>query len=121
MRAPGHLKPRFKRRIQQGIAIRRLHRINTTQVGIVCLHLLLDRVALAALPAIQAQHSMQAAVQFDHIVAAGLIVQGIDVLRDQSADPATLLQRRQRLMRGIRSGLTHARPAEHRSRPITPA
>jgi hypothetical protein len=121
VRAARGLKACFEGRIEQGIAVRRLHRIDAGQVRVLRLHQLLDRIALAALGAIQAQHPVQAAVQFNHVMAAGLIVQGIDVLRDQSADLALALHRGQCLVGDVRLGLAHTRPAEHGPRPIAAA
>jgi len=62
---------------------------------------------------------MDAAVQFDDIAAAGLLVQAIDVLGHDHAQIARLLQLRQRPMRGIGRSLRQARPAQHAARPVT--
>ena len=120
-RAVWHLKACFECRVKQRVTVRRLHCIDAGQIRILLFHQLLNRIAIAALATIQTQHAVQAAVQFDHIMTAGLIVQSVDVLRDQAADPAMPLQTGQRLMRCIRLRLTHPRPAQHRPRPVAAA
>ncbi|MNL38732.1 hypothetical protein D3C87_1609670 [compost metagenome] len=114
----GYLKACFERRIQQRIAIRGLHRINPGQVRVLRFHQALDRIALAALPAVQAQHPVQAAVKFDHVMAASLVVQGIDILGDQPANLPGALQAGQGFVGLVRPRLAHPWPAEHRPRPI---
>ncbi|MNN56783.1 hypothetical protein D3C81_1717330 [compost metagenome] len=59
-------------------------------------------------------------MQFDHVMTAGLVVQGVDVLGDQAADPPGALQAGEGVVGHVRLCLTHPRPAQHRSRPVTP-
>src|SRR5450830_77384 len=64
---------------------------------------------------------MQAAVQLDHILATGLVMQRVDVLRDQPADMLAVLQGGQRQVRLVWLRNAHPWPAQHRPRPITAA
>ncbi|RMR17339.1 hypothetical protein ALP91_00828 [Pseudomonas savastanoi pv. glycinea] len=82
-------------------------------------HLLLNIRPLAALLTIQAQYTVQAAVQLDDVLASGLTVQCINVLGDQSADGIFNLQCSQCPMRGIGLRRANTRPAQHRPRPVT--
>lgn len=66
-----HLKPRLKRRIQQRVAIRCLHRVHPGQIRILRCHQLLDRIPFAAFSAVQAQHPVQAGVKLDDVMVAG--------------------------------------------------
>ncbi|GAB0081908.1 hypothetical protein TOC8172_16150 [Pseudomonas syringae] len=86
MRAFGHLETGFVGGVQQGVTIGCLGRMHIGQVQIVRQHLLLNGRTVAALLTIQAQHAVQAAVQLDNVLAAGLGVQRIDILRDQPFD-----------------------------------
>ncbi|MCY1423255.1 hypothetical protein D9M71_389630 [compost metagenome] len=105
-------------RVEQGVAIRRLYRVDAGQVGVAGFHQALDRVALAKPAAIEAQHPVQTAVEFDHVMAAGLVVQGVDVLGDQPADLSRALQPGQAVVGHVRLRQAHPWPAEHRPRPI---
>ncbi|MNP23781.1 hypothetical protein D3C76_1165020 [compost metagenome] len=120
MRAERNLEACLEGRVEQGVAVRGLHCVHACEVGVLGFHQLLDRIALAASCAVQAQYPVQAAVKFDHIMAAGLVVQGIDVLRDQAADPSRALQAGQGVVGHVRLRLAHPRPAKHRPRPIAP-
>jgi len=51
-------------------------------------------------------------------VTARLIVQGVDVLRNQTTDAPGALQTGQRIVRHIRQCQAHMWPAEHRPRPV---
>ncbi|MNL01004.1 hypothetical protein D3C87_1214570 [compost metagenome] len=120
MRAVRDLEACLEGRVEQGVAVRRLHRIDASQVRVLCFHQVLDRIALAVPAAIQAQHPVQTAVEFDHVTAAGLVVQGVDVLGDQPADLLRALQTGQGVVGHVRLCQSHPRPAEHRPRPIAP-
>ncbi|MNF71770.1 hypothetical protein D3C84_537270 [compost metagenome] len=118
MRAVRDLEACLEGRVEQGVAVRRLHRVDAGQVGVLCFHQVLDRIALAVPAAIQAQHPVQTAVEFDHVTAAGLVVQGVDVLGDQPSDLPRALQASQGVVGFVRLRQTHPRPAEHRPRPV---
>ena len=57
-------------------------------------------------------------MQVDHPTAAGLLVEAVDILRDEAADPAGPLEGGQGPMRGVRSGAGDAGPSQEAARPV---
>ena len=70
------------------------------------------------LATVQTDHLVHPTVQVDHPSAARLLVQSIDVLGDQFAQIAGLLQCGQRQVAPVRDGGAHPLPAEMTSGPI---
>jgi hypothetical protein len=88
-------------------------------IGIEVQQQVLDFGARKTGVAIEAHDLVDAAVQFEHLAAAGPFVQAIDVLRHQGQQVAGLLQPRQRQMGGIGLRAGHGGVADHAARPIT--
>jgi hypothetical protein len=72
------------------------------------------------LPTVEANHPRQATVEFQHRATAGLLVQAVDVLGHDQADPPGLFQLRQGAMADAGSRLPDHRPAVEAASPVTP-
>src|SRR5205814_9883498 len=68
-----------------------------------------------------AAYAGNTAMQLDHPLAAGALMQAIHVLGYQHLDMRLRFQSRQRFMRRVRPALRDDRPAHHAARPIAPA
>lgn len=108
-------------RFQQGVAIGRRRGRGAQHLRIVAFELILDQAARVAGLAIEAYHAMYAAVQLRDGAAACLLMQTIDVLRDQAADVLALCQLRDGQVSGIGRGARQGRPAHHAARPVAAA
>ena len=62
-----------------------------------------------ALPARQAEHPVEAAVQLDHLPRAGRLMQTVHVLRDDAGQQAAPLQVGDRAVPGVGGGPRHVR------------
>jgi hypothetical protein len=58
-------------------------------------------------------------VKVDYVVAAGRLVQTVDVLSDELRDPTVVLEGSERPMRVVGARDAHAFPADETSRPVT--
>ncbi len=118
MRAVGHLEAGLESRVEQGVAVRCLCCVDADQIRVLLQHLLLNGCPLAALLAIQTQYPVQTAVQLNDVPTAGLRMQCVDVLGDQSCDSVFSLQRSQGPVRCIGLCRADPRPAEHSACPV---
>ena len=80
---------------QIGISVWRFHRIERREVPIPSLELRLQLLARAPSLAAQAAHRIDAAVQIDHVLTAGRLMQPIDVLRNELNDAPAALEGRE--------------------------
>ena len=58
-------------------------------------------------------------MELENLRASRPLVQAIDVLRDEPADPPAFLEASERVVRGVRRGAGDDRPTEHAARPVT--
>ena len=107
--------------VQVRVAIRRRPRRVPVPTGIAVHQLMLEVGARRQRAASQADDSVQAPVQVDHGVAAGLLVEAVDVLGDQRFDPSIGLDRGQRLVCRVRARGGEARPAGQAAGPVATA
>ncbi|MNS92891.1 hypothetical protein D3C72_1270390 [compost metagenome] len=91
---------------------------HVAQRGVLVQQPVLQAGTVMARAAVQADGAGQAAVQLDHVAAAGTLVQAVDILRDQRREPAVRAKARQRMVRGIGPRLPRHRPAQHAARPV---
>jgi len=104
--------------LQLGIAIGQDFCLQLGKGGVAAFQLRLDLGTTIGRATGQTAHRMDAAVQFQHIAAAGLLMQAIDVLGQDCAQVAGCLQLRQCLVGRIGQGLGQAWPAEHAASPV---
>ncbi|MCY1217738.1 hypothetical protein D9M72_296630 [compost metagenome] len=91
---------------------------HVAQRGVLVQQPVLQAGTVMARAAVQADGAGQAAVQLDHVAAAGTLVQAVDILRDQRAQAALLAQPGQRMVRAVGPRLPCNRPAQHAARPV---
>ena len=75
----------------------------------------LDRCSRKIAAAVQTPHPIDAAMQIDDPVAAGLLMQPIDVLRDQAVQPPGALEAREGIVSSARPHASQPAPADRGS------
>ena len=95
--------------------------VTTRQLRVECDKPFLHKRSGESGMATEAGNLVHTAVQFDHGVSAGALMQTIDVLRDDGRHHAARLQRRQSQMPGVGGCIGHGLPAVIASGPITAA
>ena len=75
-------------------------------------------MARGAALATHAAHGIQAPVQVDHVLVAGLLVQAVHVLREQQLELAEPFQPGQGMVGGIGQRLAEPPPADQAARPV---
>jgi hypothetical protein len=101
-----------------GVAVRRRRGHGAGQAGIGVEQLRLHEGARELGAAFETDHGVDIAVQFEHRVAAGLLVETVDVLREHEADLAVRLEPGQRMVAGVGHGPGQGGPADHAARPV---
>ena len=89
-----------------------------SEVRIPSLEFQLQPLARTPSLAAQAAHRIDAAVQIDHVLTAGRLMQPIDVLSDELNDPSALLEGRERGVCVVRTRRPHAAEADKTPRPV---
>lgn len=82
---------------------------------------LLQLLARSRVIAAQTDHAIDAAVQIDDGLVTRCLVQAVDVLGDEQAQRGAPLELAQGVMRRVRGGAAHLRPAERAARPVAAA
>ncbi len=79
----------------------------------------LERGAWAHGVAAEAADALEGAVELDHVIAAGAVMEPVDVLGDHPVDASAALERREGVMAGVGLGAGKASPSDEGARPVS--